>query len=100
MAPTVFAFEQPVFRQPARLRAGPWLLAFGVATWLMLYAGMGWRFWSRGINFANPVDAMLIFSSIALGAAVLLGLGRTWAARRTNLCRGSGGRLTSRSYVI
>jgi restriction system protein len=88
MAQTVFAFDQPVFRKPVRLRAGPWLLAFGMATWLMLYAGMGWRFWWRGIDFANPVDALLVLVSIVLGVAVLLGLGRAWAIRRTDLLPG------------
>ena len=50
MAQSVFAFEQPVFRKLRRPHMSGWLLVFGAATWLVLYAGLGWRFWMRGIH--------------------------------------------------
>jgi restriction system protein len=88
MAQSTFAFEQPALRKLPRPRISPWLVVFGVATWLMLYAAMGWRFWTRGIHLTDSADAGLLFFSIVLGVAVILGVRSAWVARQTNLLPG------------
>lgn len=86
MAQTAFAFEQPFERPVARklprfgLRGG--LLIFGSAVWLAIYAGMGWRFWVRGIHLSNGFDAGLLLASILLGVLVITGWGAAWNAWR------------------
>ncbi len=88
MAQTVFAFEQPVFRKLQRPHINLWLLIFGAAIWLALYAGIGWRFWTRGIHLSNSLDASLLVICIVLGVAVALGWRGAWSNLRRNLLPG------------
>jgi restriction system protein len=85
MAQSVFAFEQPSLRKFGRPRLSPWLLVFGAIVWMLLYAGIGWRFWTRGVHLAQPVDAALLFATVALGVAVMLGWRSAWAKLRYDL---------------
>jgi restriction system protein len=88
MAQSVFAFEQPVFRKLPRAHVSGWLLVFGAATWLILYAGLGWRLWTRGIHLSNALDVSLLVTCITLGVAVAVGWRRAWFNFRRELLRG------------
>ena len=88
MAQTVFAFEQPVFRKLQRPHTNGWLLTFGAVTWLLLYAGLGWRFWTRGIHLSNALDLGLLVVCVVLGIAVVLGWRSAWSNFRRGLLPG------------
>jgi len=92
MASTVFAFEQPFESPPVRRFARPrlngWLLLLGSAVWLALYAGMGWRFWLRGVHLSNMFDLTLLGASILLGVLVIVGWAALWRAWRGDLLPG------------
>ena len=78
MAPTSFAFEQPGWRKVRNPSIGLGVLLFGTLVWVLLYMGLGWRFWTRGVHLGSPVDLWLLFVSIALGAGVVLGWRAAW----------------------
>ena len=78
MAPKSFAFEQPGWRKAQTPGMGLGVLLFGTLLWVLLYMGLGWRFWPRGFHLGNPVDLWLLFVSIALGAGVVLGWRAAW----------------------
>lgn len=82
MAQIAFAFEQPAVRKLSRPWLNPWLLVFGSAAWLALYAGMGWRFWVRGVHLASSLDVTLLAASILIGVAVIVGWALFWRAWR------------------
>ena len=88
MAQSVFAFEQPVFRKLQRPRISIWLLIFGAATWLMLYAGIGWRFWTAGHSPVQLAGRQSAGICILLGVVVALGWRRAWSNLRRNLLAG------------
>ena len=94
MAQVAFAFEQPSVRKLPRPWLSPWLLVFGSATWLALYAGMGWRFWVRGVHLANTLDLALLAASIFVGVAVIVGWAAFWRAWRRDLLPGRWPALT------
>ena len=88
MASTVFAFEQPSIRKLARPRLSGGLLALGTAFWLLLYAGMGWRFWVAGVHLSSTLDLTLLGASILLGVLVIVGWAALWRAWRDDLLPG------------
>ena len=82
MAPIVFAVEQPFSRPTVRKLPRPGLrgslLVLATAAWLALYAGMGWRFWVRGVHLSNTLDLWLLIVSIVLGVIVIVGWAVAW----------------------
>jgi restriction system protein len=92
MAQFAFAFEQPFQRPVVRKLPRPgwrgWLLVFGSAAWLALYAGMGWRFWMRGVHLTDTLDAALLIAAILLGVLVIVGWAAAWQAWRRDLLPG------------
>jgi restriction system protein len=92
MAQFAFAFEQPFQRPVVRKLAWPgwrgWLLVFGSAAWLTLYAGLGWRFWVRGVHLSNTWDVALLVAAIVLGVLVIVGWVALWQAWRRDLLPG------------
>jgi restriction system protein len=51
--------------------------------WVLLYAGLGWRFWTRGVRWGNPIDLWLLLFSIALGVGVVVGWRAVWPGLRS-----------------
>lgn len=86
MAPIAFAFEQPFARPVVRRLPQPglrsWLLVLASAAWLALYAGMGWRFWVRGVHLSNTFDLALLSAAILLGVIVIVGWAAAWRTRQ------------------
>jgi restriction system protein len=89
MAHFAFTFEEsfqpPPVRKFQRPRLNGGLLLLGSAAWLALYAGMGWRFWARGVHLTDAFDLALLAAAILLGVLVIVGWAALWQAWRADL---------------
>jgi restriction system protein len=82
MSQYTYSFQQPIFRRGNRAGTLVSLLLFGTCTWVLLYAGLGWRFWVRGVDLGNPVDAWLLLVCVAMGAGMVLAWRSSWPRLR------------------
>lgn len=82
MAQITYTFQQPIFRRGQRPATLLMLLLLGTAVWLLLYAGLGWRFWVRGVHLSNPVDVWLCLVCIGLGTGMAYAWRAAWPQLR------------------
>jgi restriction system protein len=78
MAHHTLAFELPAWRRTSRTRWQPAFLLFATLVWLIIYSGLGWRFWTRGLNRFGPFELWMLLACIVLGAALVLAWRASW----------------------
>ncbi len=95
MAQRTFNFEPLLWKTSARSREGVLLgaLLLASASWVALYAWLGWLLWLQGITAWRSLHTTLLVASIGLGVALALGW-RAW------MRDGFGGRLHRRALSL
>lgn len=78
MTQTTFAFELPAWRRTGRIRWQPASLFFATLVWLLLYAGLGWRLWTRGLPRTGTFELWLLAACVLLGTVLVLAWRVSW----------------------
>ena len=86
MTTQTFALDQPTprptSRRTPRFYGGLLLLTAATLAWLLLYGGVGWRFWVRGVDLSDGVSQWLLLLCVLLGAGTIFGWFWFWPRRR------------------
>ncbi len=74
-----YHFRPPIWRPAKQLNLQTLVLCLALIGWLALYAGLGWRLWSRGVEQTGRLEIGLGIACIVVGIPLALGW---WSALR------------------